>query len=72
MHKITLPSGNVADGNGDFSGVIEIVYKEDQWFGVKSTKIPMNDLIAIVAEYVRRGKIGRLENVSDSEILGLK
>ena len=71
MHGMKLPSGNYANFNGDFSGDVRISYPAKFGDTPKSFDVPFNDLVALVAEAVRRKKISDLEEQNDAELLGL-
>lgn len=67
MHSFNAPSGTTFHHNGDFSGFIEY---EDSKGGYAT--LPFEDMKALVAEYVRRERISRLEEMSDDEVFGLE
>lgn len=64
MHSFTAPSGRTYFHNGDFSG--DVQFEAAPGYGVG---IPFADLKALVAEYVRQGRISALESLADVEIL---
>ncbi len=51
--------------NGDFSGDVVIVNNETD----EHIRVPMSDLLSLVAKYVRQRRIEELESASDEEIL---
>lgn len=66
MHAFHAPSGTVYSHNSDLSGSVSWSPKPGIWL-----EIPGEDIIALVAQYVRNQKIADLEEVGDSTILGL-
>lgn len=62
--------------NGDFSGDVLINVAEDEVRtipgGGLQVAIPMADLIDIVARYVRRERVIRLETASPRDVLGIE
>ena len=65
MSHTTEVEDTIFHHGGGFDGVIEI-----QRSGT-SILVPFDHLKYLVAEYVRREKISRLENAHDEEILGV-
>lgn len=53
--------------NSDMSGDCEIIEKESG----TSIKIPCEDILDFVADYVRSQRIGSLEQISNKDILGI-
>jgi hypothetical protein len=69
MHTSTGPEGTKFLHNGDYSGDVEII-SPDYCLGI-AFEIPFADLKFLVAQYVEREKIRRLEDATPDEILGL-
>lgn len=53
--------------NSDMSGDCEIIEKESG----RSMKVPCEDILDFVANYVRNEKIGKLEQINTNDILGI-
>lgn len=70
MHSFTAPSGRTYLHNGDFSGDVTVALPLDVVRGDSLiASIPMADLVALVAEKIRRERISELENMTASAIL---
>jgi hypothetical protein len=54
--------------NGDFSGDIHIYFENNSGAEIL---IPFDDIKGLVAEYIRREKISKLEDAEDNELLGV-
>jgi hypothetical protein len=67
MHNMKMVDGWYALHNADFSGDVIIGVGEGN--GTPQMTIPFEVLKCIVAEHVRAGKISRLEQMTDDEIL---
>lgn len=68
MHTLKTETGWVANVNGDFSGDVRLSHEEK---GVDVT-LPFDVLKSLVAEYVRREKITRLEEASLDQMCGIE
>ena len=75
MHSFNAPSGRTYHHNGDFSGAVKFDAQVEMMSptsaGLAWVEVPFEDLRALVAEYARRERISRLEEMSDDEVLGL-
>jgi hypothetical protein len=65
-HTITGPRGTRFHYNGDGSGDVELVAGEQR------LRVPIADLLTLVAALVRAQRIAELEDASAEELLGLK
>ncbi len=64
MHTFkTDDDKTVFNFNSDFSG--DVIIKRNG----KTVNVPGRDLLALIAEHIRREKISRLENASDMQVL---
>lgn len=68
MHTLTRPDGWTANFNGDFSGDVRLSNERK----AVDVTLPFDVLKALVAEYLRRERVSRLEQASPDELLGLK
>jgi hypothetical protein len=65
MRSFDAPSGRTYFHDGDMSP------RSDVQFEMATREIPMADILALAAEYIRYRRIAALEQATDEELLGL-
>lgn len=70
MHTLEASKGTIFNFNSDFSGDV-ILHITEQAGTTREFEVPFDDLAELVAEYVRRKKIARLEDATDEIIFGI-
>lgn len=69
MHTFTYNEDIAIHYNGDLSGDVIIIKSENKI--IKEFTLPAQVFLDFVADYVRRYKIGELEDKTTEEILGI-
>lgn len=67
-HTTNAPGGTAFIHNGDYSGDVEIVAADK----TRGVTIPFEDLMWVVADYVRLQRISKIEEASALSLLGLE
>ena len=72
MHTTKGPQGTTLIHHGDFSGLVIFDANLEEGHDKKATvAVPMEDLVSLVAEMVRRRRQADIDSTTDRKLLGL-